>query len=340
MIHLCYSLNQAFILPFVASVASVLDNTNQDEVTIHVLHKEGELGAHHYQRLRERLHPHILFNEIESSRLEELDNPRLGVEAFYKTLIPLVLPDDVERAIYLDCDTIVLGDVNELWTVDFGEQYLAAVQDAWIPYLSSVEGVARWKELGYSAEAPLFNSGLMVLNLQKLRADSIPTLAHNYASRFKEKMNRFGDQEVFNALLGGRWKPLDLTWNLVPPVYRLNDLSKEVPLLRDREVDASRLIRNAKMIHFTGYLQRPWRPVSFFTPIKPHPEHARFNDYLRRSGWFTRIEWYRYRVALLVQSLTNALKDASRSIRHNTRHALYERLGIDFPFLGGDLTSR
>jgi len=335
MIHIAYCLNRDFLLPFAASLTSVVENSDAQNITIHVLHKEGELSRKHHGRLRRRVYDNINFIEIPRERLGELDNPRFGVEAFYKTLIPLVLPDDIERVIYLDCDTIVLGDVNELWTVDLGGHYLAAVQDAWTPYVSAAEGVARWQELGYSADIPFFNSGLMVLSLHKFRADDIPSRARDHAVRFREQMNVFGDQEAFNALLGHKWKSLDLTWNVLSTVYRLNDPSKDVPLLRDQQINRSNLIRDAKMIHFTGYLQRPWKPVSFFASVKPHPERARFNYYLRRSGWFTPAQWYRYRAGLLTQSLTNTLKDASRSLRHRTRRSLHRHFGVDIPFLGG-----
>ena len=36
-----------------------------------------------------------------------------------------------DRALYLDCDMVVNGDIDSLFKKDFEENYIIAVQDSW-----------------------------------------------------------------------------------------------------------------------------------------------------------------------------------------------------------------
>ena len=51
--------------------------------------------------------------EIRKSFLK-IDKSRFSIGAFYRLLIPFVLPKTIEKAIYLDGDIIVNMDLNEL----------------------------------------------------------------------------------------------------------------------------------------------------------------------------------------------------------------------------------
>ena len=50
--------------------------------------------------------------------IPEVEKSRVTVGAFYKLLIPQVLPPDIEKAIFIDPDTIVNLDINELWQIN------------------------------------------------------------------------------------------------------------------------------------------------------------------------------------------------------------------------------
>ena len=56
---------------------------------------------------------------------------RIPKTAYYRIAIPeLFRGSQIERLLYMDCDMIALDDVAKLWTVDLGENIIAAVEDA------------------------------------------------------------------------------------------------------------------------------------------------------------------------------------------------------------------
>jgi len=332
-LHIAYILSDEFVLPFIASATSVVHNTEHDNVHFHVLFATGNLKQHHRERIDDVLRPSVNFIRVSRTRFEVFDNPRFGVEAFLKLLIPHKLPR-LPKCIYLDCDTIVRADIASLFRQSVDGAPLAAVQDVWIPYVSSPEGVQRWQELGLDAETPFFNSGVLLLDLEALRGMEMLARARRYVHNHRDEMNKMGDQEVQNALLAGNWKPLDLSWNAVPPFYR-RSRRPALRLLTEKGLRESDVTRRAKIIHFTGFLERPWKAESRYTRPQPHPERSTFNRYLWKSGWFSLPEWYAYQAAFYRDRVVKSLRDLTRPLRHRARRSIAAHLGIDLRFLGG-----
>ena len=102
------------------------------------------------------------------------------VAAYFRLIIPELLPHQFRKVIYLDSDLIVNQDLSHLWDVEIGENYLLAVQDVMIPYVSSQEGLVNYIELGIPPSYKYFNSGVLVLNLEKWRTNDISTRVIEY----------------------------------------------------------------------------------------------------------------------------------------------------------------
>jgi lipopolysaccharide biosynthesis glycosyltransferase len=56
---------------------------------------------------------------------------RLHSVIYARMLLDLLLPHEVNRVIYLDCDTMVVAPIEQLWDSDFGGNAIAAVPDGW-----------------------------------------------------------------------------------------------------------------------------------------------------------------------------------------------------------------
>lgn len=115
------------------------------------------------RKLSDKLGVPINIIEVESDHFEKfvVRRSHLTRGAFLRLLIPDLFADKA-RALYMDCDMVVMGDLSYLATVDLGDAPLAAV-----PCPSPDE-----KELE-SVQKPLglyFNSGLLVMNIPVWRS--------------------------------------------------------------------------------------------------------------------------------------------------------------------------
>lgn len=190
----------------------------------------------------------LVWHDAGSLMIERFPLTRRMTNATYARLaLPRLLPD-VKKVVWLDADVIVTADLGGLWTADLGTHHLLAVRDPCIPYVSSRYGVRRWRELGLSPRAKYFNAGVMLLHLDRWRADEIGELAADYVRRYPGDC-MFWDQDGLNAALCDRWGELDHRWNYCPAF---------TPRARPETAGLEPWI-----IHFAGTL-KPW--------LLPEPE--------------------------------------------------------------------
>ncbi len=204
--------------------------------------------------------------------------------ALYRLMIAELLPREFDKAIYLDSDLVVRGNLEELWETDLAENYVLAVQDMLIQYVSSPSGLLNYKELGISPDAKYFNSGVLVINLKKWRDDKITIKAIDYLKHNREYV-RWHDQDVLNALLASQWGELDPQWNFMVGIYEYSlNLWKEniypghnENVLNDIQNLYNNLVRNPYIIHFTSG-RKPWN--SRHTLLKEY-----FFEYADMTAW-------------------------------------------------------
>ena len=168
--------------------------------------------------------------------------------ALIKFDIPNIL-QDVDKALYLDGDIFVNKDLSKLFNTDIEHNYLAAVREI------RAEN-KRYQEL--TGTKYYFNSGVMLLNLKKMREEKIPS------KLIQKKLNqpktwKCMDQDVFNNVIADNFKILPLEFNNVISIF----LSSNINLSQINEFYSTKyssfkaLNKNSTILHFAGEL-KPW----------------------------------------------------------------------------------
>ena len=131
---------------------------------------------------------------------------------YFRLFIPSLYPQ-YDKAIYLDGDTVVLGDISELYNIDMGDNLIAGIPDGAVQavpifqeYVEKVVGVVDYNNY--------FNAGIIVMNLKALRE-------YKFQEKFlymlgKIKFEVAQDQDYMNRLCKGRVKLLGFEWNRMP----------------------------------------------------------------------------------------------------------------------------
>jgi len=154
-----------------------------------------------------------------------------------------ILP--VERALYLDADVLVRGDVRELWTTDLKGTSLAAAVDIGHP-------MGHGDLFGW----PYFNAGVLLMNLAKIRTriDEVMTTARSNSK------TRFLDQDTLNISFRSDWTQLSLRWN----AQGLGTYAS-IPTAERRNLDLDNELHDPAIVHFTGavhpslgHVLNPW----------------------------------------------------------------------------------
>jgi lipopolysaccharide biosynthesis glycosyltransferase len=106
--------------------------------------------------------------------------PWLTSSAYARLLLPDLLPADVDRVLYLDCDLVVRRCVGELYDLELDGAIALAVLDMGSPFVCSLWA---W-EVGSSREGSFrsnFNTGVMLMDLAAWRREQIGQTVLEYA---------------------------------------------------------------------------------------------------------------------------------------------------------------
>jgi len=190
-----------------------------------------------------------------------------------RLLAPSYVPEDWDRLLFLDPDVLVMTDLGRLWRQPLGDHHVLATRDPFVPTLSHLDGLVEWKNAGLPPHAPYLNAAVMLIDIAKWRRDEVPRAAADFVNRFGDSI-RFGDQDVLNAVLHGRWGELDPRWQIHPRLLQR-------PRLAIRYLDAAtveKMSRDPWIYHFGGRL-KPWDYRA------RHRSDELFYEYLDRTDW-------------------------------------------------------
>lgn len=204
----------------------------------------------------------------------------ITIASYYRLLIPSFLPS-LTKAIYLDSDLIVRGNLEELWNLNIEDNYVLAAQDLGAPYVSSSRGLMNYQELGIPADYKYFNSGVLVINIKKWLEADISNKIFEYIAQNKEFI-RWHDQDAMNAILAGQWGELDPRWNQLPHTFRYSSWQES----SFQEDVYNTLIQDPYIVHFSTR-DKPWKDNC------THPLKNLFFEHVNMqiwSGWVSQQE--------------------------------------------------
>ena len=167
--HIAYTFDHHYQQHFGASVTSLLVNAgaHRQQLSIHVVTDVATSDFENkLQQLRKQFQVAICVYAPSVEHWQAV--VQLPLKGFYSPgtylnlLLAQILPDEINRVLYLDADTIILDDISALFAEDMQGKTIAAVQD-----LSQSAMIAHWAPV--KAITQYVNSGVMLVDLQRWR---------------------------------------------------------------------------------------------------------------------------------------------------------------------------
>ena len=176
----------------------------------------------------------------------------ISIDTYYRLLIEDYFPQ-YSKVIFLDADVIIETSITTLWNLEVGNNHLLAVPltSKYSGFVSGTRGLPSYKLIGIPSDTRTFNAGVMVLNLDLWRRDSISQSVTKYLKKYNEHI-LWWDQDGLNAILYNKWQPIHPRWNAITSHL----ISQQDSLLTKEEFED---VRTAPLIiHYAGPL-KPWR---------------------------------------------------------------------------------
>ena len=194
----------------------------------------------------------VTFEFINAKKIvpQNLYTKRISVSTYYDLALMDLFPD-IDKILCLDCDTIVMADVAELFKLDLTGYYFAAVRDLEMIYnfgnKNSQYKVYAKDVLKLNNTADYVNAGVVLFNFPEFRKDYNSkklidiAMSHSY---------KFFDQDVLNSVAEGKIYFLHPGWNFFGSDLFLTEKGKE---------EYKKASENIAILHFAG--KKPWEYV-------------------------------------------------------------------------------
>jgi len=274
------------------SICSLLENNKElEEITIYIASEN--ISSENITLLHKQVKKYgdkrllkVIDKSQFSEQLESFNKTRFrgSFAAYYRIFLEKIIDDDVDRLLYLDCDTLVVDDLRSLLALDFNNKTVAAVidvtstiiQDTRFSKDNNVKEKERYK--------PYFNSGVILFNIPNWKKNNYTTRLLNLLEHDDTNFPD-ADQGWLNKVLEDDFLILPPKYNLVPLhlVYKDELYLKYLPAdyyYSTHELEDAR--QNPVVLHTNHFLnQHPWSKNSL------HPSRAIYDKYLNKSEWAT-----------------------------------------------------
>lgn len=228
---------------------------------------DGDISSENKYKLEgigKRFNVIISFLEINTEIYREFKiSHHFTPATYYRISIPELLDSSIKKVIYLDCDLIVKEDISKLWNIDISKYFIAAVETS---------KFNRHTDLQMPINSRYFNSGVMLINLEKWRQYNIGEKVRNFIINNSEKLINL-DQDALNAILYNKWKELPLKWNQPTNIF---EIEKNETNFSKKDFDEA--IKNPSIIHYTTS-SKPWHYMN------EHPLKKEYYEYLKKTPW-------------------------------------------------------
>jgi lipopolysaccharide biosynthesis glycosyltransferase len=263
-IHVAIATDRAYLPWCATAVASLLQSTPELDVCVHVLHL-GDLTADDRSRLA----------TIDDVDVHAVDHQRLatfpskgdalgGRISWLRVVLPEVLPD-VDRAIYLDADTLIVDSIAPLWATPLGGAPIAAVANVVHPSMQQ-----HVIDIGIDDPRRYFNAGVLLMDLARMREEQTAATAPRSTDL------TWFDQDALNLAFAGRWLALHPRWNAQNSFWSWTPEARRV--LGDSLLDEA--MADPAIVHFEGpSVCKPWHHLC------PSPYRDRYRHALATTPW-------------------------------------------------------
>lgn len=263
-IHIAFSVNDSYVKYIVVTIKSIAENNRNADIVIHVLtdvlsgrtRKSLDIIGREYDNISIQIH------EVDDAPLRGLKTGSYTIYTWYRVLLPDILPDDIDRILYLDADTLVLDDLSSLFTIDMSGKSIASVVE------DRTFDNYHYDRLGYGRDKHYVCCGVLLINLDYWREHCLTEKIIAWAQEHNDELV-FPDQDAINYICSDTKILLPLRYGIVQWFFNNDKFYEQLWLPQLNEC-----IENPAIVHYAYCV--PW-----YKDVPKHIMYDRWQKYNR-----------------------------------------------------------
>lgn len=235
-----------YAVPCMVTIASLLENNDQSLCKVFVMTKGfNDANTQLFNKLQSRYpDADICIRIIDVNKLRgSIVSERFPIANFFRLLVPEILDDD--KALYMDCDIIVTGDISDLYNTDLTNNVCGLVED------QACEDITLHNRI--HTFTPYYNAGVLLMNLTEWRKQNVAQKLVNFMHDYPERC-LYPDQDAINACYSNSIVRLNYKYNFQE---RWFEPQEQWLMHRDKWDAINDAKKSPAILHYTGQY-KPW----------------------------------------------------------------------------------
>ncbi len=269
-----YSCNDYYIPQTGISMISLFENNKDvDDICVYLISKDvSEINSRILKEIAEsynRRFVEVRFDDI-AGDLNLSSTGRHIATVYTKVFFPRI--EGIDKMIYLDSDTVVVGSLKELWEDDLDGYYMGVVE---------THPTRFYKELGLPQGERFFNDGMAIVNVDYCRRNDLIGQVLKVVDSFKGNPPTLSEGAL-NKVCYGKVKYISPRYNLMAGILFLTRLdaaylAQSLHYSKEELIDSC---NNPVVIHYlSAFYNRPWFKNC------THPYKEEYYKYKSLSPW-------------------------------------------------------
>lgn len=246
--NILVNINKGYIEHFLTTMNSLSMSNPNSDFDVYIMHSDlsAEDMASILLRLKSNINPIYIY--MDKALFKGAPKvKRYPYEIYYRIFAPKMLPDTVDKILYIDCDLIVHNNIDELYNMSFHDNLFVAC--------TQIRSFLQWfnrVRLTVGKDHVYINTGVMLMNIRELRTIIDIDDIFRFIKRNGWRMALY-DQDVIFKFWGDRIR-------LVPArYYNLSDRHIMFwNMSHKNKIDADWVSNNNVVVHYLGK-NKPWK---------------------------------------------------------------------------------
>lgn len=284
--NILYTIDNNFVPQLSAAMCSVCEN-NKNVEDIHFYLFSMNISKENKKKLTDFIESYkrkldiIEIPDLKTYFTKDFDTNGWTNVVLARLLLDKLLPNDIDRVLYLDADSVVLGDLSDFYNLDLKGKVLAMA-------IEPTVNKERKNKLGLK-KYYYHNSGVLLIDLKKWRTKNIGNKVIDFF--IKNKRVIFApDQDALNGELKDNIYSLPPKYNYFN-IYNQYNYRFFVKLLKPLDYISKDVyddsVKNPLIIHYLGE-ERPWRKGNRHKYKKQYIKYLNLTPYSNQgyeNGW-------------------------------------------------------
>lgn len=273
MMNIVYSTDNIYLPYCGISIISLLENNKGEDITLYIVGQSLSLESKKiFQNIGKKYNITLYIIDVDDDLIKQCPTPPndgqkyITAAACIRLFFATILPDNIDKVLYIDSDTIVEQNLKKLWDTDITNYSAGGISDIFVE-LERFEGYV--------------NSGVLLINLDYWRKN-------NVQQKFIEYIKGGGiidypDQDIINSVLKETILHLPLKYN-AQMCYYVRYFKKFEFIEQIQKIDE--IMNDIAIVHYTSSL-KPWHRDLVHTHEKAYRKYVKISEWKWKeiSSW-------------------------------------------------------